>query len=85
MMSAIGTPTTARASTSRKASSSLLKCAITDASVMITTIFASSAGWSWKVPIWNHAWLPLRVLPRPVITMSRLTRTATYTAGATSR
>ena len=48
------------------------KWAITDASVMITTILASSEGWSWKGPSWNQAWLPLRSLPSPDTTMSRL-------------
>ena len=48
-----------------RASSSLLKWAITEASVMITTIFASSDGCSWNGPSWNHAWLPFFSLPEP--------------------
>ena len=73
MISAIGTPATARTMASRRASSSLLKCAMSDASVMITTILANSDGCSWNGPTWNHAWLPLRSLPRPVTTISSST------------
>ena len=75
MISAIGTPATARTMASRRASSSLLKCAISDASVMITMILANSDGCSWNGPTWNHAWLPLRSLPRPVTTISNSSST----------
>ena len=77
MISAIGTPATASTKRSRSASSSLLKWAITDASVTITTILASSEGWSWNGPSWNHAWLPFLSLPSPVTTMTRASRITT--------
>ena len=73
MISAIGRPAAASTIARRLASSWLSKWAINDASVMITTIFASSDGWSWKGPSWNQAWLPFRSLPRPLTTMRRLT------------
>ena len=77
MMSAIGTPATASTSSSRRASSSLLKWAITEARATITTSLASSEGCSWNGPTWNQAWDPLRSLPRPVTTAMRPSSTAT--------
>jgi hypothetical protein len=29
----------------------------------MTTTLASSAGWSWNPPSWNHAWVPRFSLP----------------------
>ena len=85
MISATGRPSTASAAKSRRARSGTSASASSAATARMAVTLASSAGWSWKAPIWNHACVPRRSLPSEDTTSASSTVVTAYGSQAKSR
>ncbi len=85
MISPVGTASRARANATWRARRGGSRRARAAATARITATLAASAGWSWKGPIWNQAWVPRTSSPSAETTRASAASTPPYASQAKSR